>query len=744
VRDRRSLAPFGFSGWLAVVFVIALGLRLVHLWQLSHAPFFHFKMGDAEVFDAWAREIAAGDWLGDEVFWYAPLYPYCLGVVYLLLGDGALGVLLVQAVLGAGSCVLVALAGARFVSQRAGLLAGLLLACYAPAIFFDALFQKPVLAGFLVCLVLWTMGRLDHAPQRTLSWLALGLALGCAALTQENLLVLAAPIVLWIVVRHRGQGRRRAGFAVLFVLGMALAIVPVALRNWVVGGEFHLTAANFGDNFYKGNNPEADGLYLPLAEGMGTPWVERRAATELAERALGRKLGPSEVSRYWTRRALEYIASDPGHWLRLSARKLALAWNAAEAADTEDLSTHAEWSLVLRTAAGVLHFGMLAPLAACGVWLTWPARRRLWVLYLMLAAYTASVVMFYVFARYRYPLVPLLALFAGAGLSALPALLRGRRPWAIVGCAVTALAVAGACNWPMRIAQPSAAVAHFNIGVKLQEEGRPEMAVAFYRDAVRRWPSYAEALTNLGTALEALGRLDEAVASYLDAVEVDPRHAPAQHNLGRALQKLGRLDEAVERLRAAVEIDPESPLYQVSLGTALKRQGHLEEAVRSYRRALELDPERADAHHNLGNALWELGRTDEAILEYRQACRMAPDSPWANYGLGLAWALATHPDPASRDSVEAVAIGERAAQVTRRSDPAVLDALARIYAAAGRFGDAVTTGREALERARAAGDPRAPLIEEHLRLLEAGRADVEPGPVPSGVTEEESDPPTLP
>jgi cytochrome c-type biogenesis protein CcmH/NrfG len=123
---------------------------------------------------------------------------------------------------------------------------------------------------------------------------------------------------------------------------------------------------------------------------------------------------------------------------------------------------------------------------------------------------------------------------------------------------------------------------------------------------------------------------------------------------------------------------------------------------------------------------------------------MAPDSPWANYGLGLAWALATHPDPASRDSVEAVAIGERAAQVTRRSDPAVLDALARIYAAAGRFGDAVTTGREALERARAAGDPRAPLIEEHLRLLEAGRADVEPGPVPSGVTEEESDPPTLP
>ncbi|PYR08274.1 MAG: hypothetical protein DMG00_15475, partial [Acidobacteria bacterium] len=40
---------------------------------------------------------------------------------------------------------------------------------------------------------------------------------------------------------------------------------------------------------------------------------------------------------------------------------------------------------------------------------------RLAVLYALIVAYAASVVLFYVFARYRYPLVPLLIPFAAAG-----------------------------------------------------------------------------------------------------------------------------------------------------------------------------------------------------------------------------------------------------------------------------------------------------------------------------------------
>src|SRR2546430_19733 len=83
--------------------------------------------------------------------------------------------------------------------------------------------------------------------------------------------------------------------------------LPVAARNQVVGGEFHLTTAQFGPNFYIGNNESARGTYQPLRFGHGTPEYERRDATELAEQALGRHLSPAEVSRFWTRKAMAYI-----------------------------------------------------------------------------------------------------------------------------------------------------------------------------------------------------------------------------------------------------------------------------------------------------------------------------------------------------------------------------------------------------------------------------------------------------
>ena len=98
------------------------------------------------------------------------------------------------------------------------------------------------------------------------------------------------------------------------------------------------------------------------------------------------------------------------------ARKFALLWNATESADTESQYSHAEWSFPLRLAGHVSHFGVIAPLALFGVWATWARRDQLWLLYVMGATYAASVMMFFVFTRYRYPLVPFLILFASAGL----------------------------------------------------------------------------------------------------------------------------------------------------------------------------------------------------------------------------------------------------------------------------------------------------------------------------------------
>ena len=89
----------GLRPWFALaIFGVALLVRLVHVWQLRASPFFSLLMGDSRGYDEWARRIAGGDWLGHEVFYQAPLYPYLLGLIYAVGGRHLLLVRLVQAV----------------------------------------------------------------------------------------------------------------------------------------------------------------------------------------------------------------------------------------------------------------------------------------------------------------------------------------------------------------------------------------------------------------------------------------------------------------------------------------------------------------------------------------------------------------------------------------------------------------------------------------------------------------------
>src|SRR5262249_43781206 len=152
-----------------------------------------------------------------------------------------------------------------------------------------------------------------------------------------------------------------------------------------------------------GNNPRSDGTYMPLRFGRGAPEYERQDATELAERAVGRHLTPGEVSNYWTSRALTFIRSEPFAWLKLMARKAALFANATEMLDTESQYSYDEWSVITRVAGTIGHFGILVPLAVLGLWTTWSDRTRSRILVALTIAYAASVVIFYVFARYRFP-----------------------------------------------------------------------------------------------------------------------------------------------------------------------------------------------------------------------------------------------------------------------------------------------------------------------------------------------------
>jgi superkiller protein 3 len=223
------------------------------------------------------------------------------------------------------------------------------------------------------------------------------------------------------------------------------------------------------------------------------------------------------------------------------------------------------------------------------------------------------------------------------------------------------------------LAQPPAVLVL--LGIALVQAQAPEEAVAFLRQAQRRYPGdfwinhtlavtlslqrptrSAEAMgyhraaqalrplspgahVNLGHALRARGDLAGAAACYRRALELDPKNVRARTGLGNVLRDQGDRDGAVACFRQAIELDPTDVVAHNGLGGTLYDRGDLAGAVACYRRALELNPNVAQVHTNLGIALRAQGDRAGALSCYRRAVELDPKDANAHNDLGHAlWA----------------------------------------------------------------------------------------------------------
>jgi len=643
--------------WGIAIFAIAFILRLVHLDQIQSIPLFYHLAGDGRTYDEWAQRIAAGDWLGNGVFYQAPLYPYFLGVLQFFFGHNLWLVRLLQIIVGSLSCALIFLIGQKLFSRTVGIAAGLVLAFYAPAIFFDALIEKSVLDVILLSLLLVVLTATTER-QHWSQWLGAGVILGLLGLSRENALILIVVVPLWIAIHFSGQPLQiRATWIGVFGGGLLLILAPVGLRNFAVGGEFKLTTSQLGANFFIGNNPAADGTYGSVRKMIGEPQLEGNDATRLAEREAGRKMTPGEVSDFWLQKSWNYIRTQPLQWIKLLAKKWLMVWNGREVEDSDDFYIYSRWSWPLMFLGWFTHFGVLAPLAAVGVWLTRSQWRRLWLVYTMIVAFALSVAFFYVFARYRYPLVPLLALFAGAALAELPACFRNRqRPSLMVSLGVLFVS-ALIINWPVYgirgpgsagynnlsnayykqgnvieainaarqalAVEPDLGVADYNLGNLYAGQGQLDLAKQYFERAMAIYPNYADVRTNYGQLVAEQGDLEAGIRYFRKAIELNPSISRAHLNLGVALAKQGKLEEAVPPLEQAARLQPDAPEASYYLGSVFAAQNHIAAAANAFYQALRIQPDFIPAHQSLAQLLLMQGKRDEAMKHYQEAVRLA-------------------------------------------------------------------------------------------------------------------------
>jgi tetratricopeptide (TPR) repeat protein len=639
--------------WVFGIALLAFIVRYQYLVQIQPIPLFSNLIADSHAYDQWAIAIAAGDWLGKEIFYQAPLYPYLLGAFYTLFGRDLWMVRLAQIALGAVSCGLLYLAGRQFFSRPTGIAAGVIVSLYAPSIFYEVLIQKSVVDLFLIAALLVVLGDSLERPD-ALRWLLAGFIVGLLALARENALLWLPVLALWLCWYFASyRFSKRLIWVAWLCLGTSMALVPVGLRNLRVGGEFVLTTAQMGPNFFIGNNPKATGIYEPLRPGRADPEFERVDARELAEKALGKSLSPTQVSGYWLEQGWNYIRSQPGDWILLLGKKWLLTWNTLEVADSDDYYVYQEWSPLLRALSALGNFTFLAPLAAVGWLLTLEERRRRAILYALILAMAASVAVFYIFGRYRFPLVPLLALFAGAGIARVYEMIKTRRFLWLSGATLAAVVTVIVVRIPVkgppgptvsgyyhlarafaRIGKtdeaigayqkalqldPRDAVLHYNLGSLLGMQGNVEQSRLHLEQAVKFNPNYAEAHSNLGNVYLLLGKVKDASASYRKALEIDPGFDDTRFNLGMALLRDGEFKAAAEQFQLIVDKNPANAEAQFFLGNALAAEKKLDKAVERFREVIRLKPDFDNAYVALARALAMTGRTEEAMQVYQKA-----------------------------------------------------------------------------------------------------------------------------
>jgi protein O-mannosyl-transferase len=267
--------------------------------------------------------------------------------------------------------------------------------------------------------------------------------------------------------------------------------------------------------------------------------------------------------------------------------------------------------------------------------------------------------------------------------------------------------------------KPDYVEAHNNLANVFIQTGKVGEAISQFRDALKIEPDRAAAHYNLANALFQSGNVDEAISQFQKTLQIEPGHAGARNNLGLALLQKGNVNEAISKFQKALDIGPKRAEAHYNLGYALLEKGSVDESISEFQKALRIKPDYAEAHYSLATALIQKGKVDEAIVHYQQALRIRPDYPEAEND--LAWELATTSRASARDGSRAVALAQRANELTRGADLDIVGTLAAAYAEAGRFDDAVKSARQAIDMARAAGqeDQLAQLSGE-LKLYEAG------------------------
>jgi len=633
VPDKSTSSSGKIELWIVLgIFFLALCVRYFYLYESSANPTFEAPISDSQTYHSLASELVEGQGMTREFFWQPLFYPIFLAVVYYFSDLSIFCVKNVQVILGCFTCVLTYFLAKKIFGRRSGILAAVIVSLYGPLIFFESELLAAGWASFWsVALILLFLKARD--TKGLLVCFLLGVCGALGIITRPTFLVFFTAGCLWLVFIFYRASMSNQSFVlrpVTILAGFALIAVPVAAQCYHLTKHFGILPSSGGLNLYIGNNPNTAETIMIRP---GADWGE---LTRLPGK-YGMGKNRWERQRFFFQEVREYMLSQPLDFGKGLVRKTLQFFSSREMPRNVNIYLFRRWSSLLsflmwKVGGFGFPFGLLLPMAIAGLFFRWRQIPVPVILFIFL--YTASIILVFISARYRVPMVPVMCCLAAGGIGTIAKMIRLRQSerLAVATGLIFAIVLLSAFASPFPEEKVNyEAELHYGLGYFASQSGEFDRAAGHYKTAVQLNPDFDAAYNNLGLSLARTGKLEEAISCLERALEIRPEYIKAHGNIATALLRQGNPSAAIEHLKRALKLAPWEVKLHDTYGMALSELGNLDEAIKHYSVFLRARPNNAGGHYRLAVCLVQQGKINEAIRHFSEVLRIKPDHADARY-----------------------------------------------------------------------------------------------------------------
>ncbi|MCH8902421.1 MAG: glycosyltransferase family 39 protein [Bacteroidetes bacterium] len=575
--------------WLYLIIALALVMRITHYSQMkSNNPVFDLPLVDSKEYVDDAHYYKNVSWKGtNDPYFHPPGYSYFVAYVMYFLNDSNATIKIVQIIMDVINTLLLFILARLLFNIRVAFFSAFIYAAYIRIIQFSVEILPPIMMIFLgflslICFIFYL--RREKPTKKATYWLiASSVFLGLNIVTLPNY-VFFLPI-MGLVILSLTELKLAYRFKHILILGL-IASTPViitAMRNASVSDDTILISRNGGINLYIGNNLD---VKKSIGARPGIEWQTMLMYPYENERVVSF----NEQDKFWYREVGNYIQENPGHWIGLMLKKSVLFFNGFEFPRNFDLAFFARYSFITKLPVFKLH--TILPLALAGLGLILirfrkeqNLREKLLVIGILFS-YALSIIIFFISARYRLPIIPILVMFSSFILVYLWDKFQEKKIKKLIMMIGIVAALAVLTNikyfqddFPYEI---DPAHTYTLIGNVLMIGNQAQLSKNFFEQGIIEGINPAckdEVYYQLGHFYNNNGEEDKGKEAFLTGLENDPNNYEILNSLSFQAKMKREFKESIGFLKRAIKVAPCFPQSYLNLADSYTGQKKMDSAI---------------------------------------------------------------------------------------------------------------------------------------------------------------------